>query len=213
MLAERKALVQCICYVTARFVPGGSVIRDKLFRPISDLLLGISETQRTTASHSLGFLQGLIVLYAYAQAVPTAIEGSQSPPKDLLYWRIKTSTEAHALQLFIHRSIEGLRAAVASQEPNISTSYCYKTYTYWLWLYAMSHQYVLLSDQCSTSNRDYSGSQATRTPPSIRADASIRAASNLLNKIGVNARIGRLLGEVELCLFWERVILTVNRSI
>lgn len=140
LLIERKALVQCVCYVTARFVPGGSAIRDKLFLLISDLLLGASETQKPTASHSLALLQGLIVLYAYAQAVPTAIEGAQSPSKALLYWRIKAFTEAHATQLFLHRSIEGLKTAVAAQEPHISTSYCYKMYTYWLWLYTMSHQ-------------------------------------------------------------------------
>lgn len=140
ILAEQKPLVQCVCYVTARFVPGGNAIRDKLFRTISDLLLGTSETENSTASHSLAVFQGLIVLYAYAQAVPAVIEGTQSPSKDLLYWRIKTSTEAYAIQLFIHRSIEGLRTAVAAQEPQISSSYCYKMYTYWIWLYTMSHQ-------------------------------------------------------------------------
>ena len=142
MLRERKALVQCVCYVTARFIPGGSAIRDRLFHPVSELLLGSSNTQRSTPTQSLALLQGLIVLYAYAQAVPTTIEESQTPSKDLLYWRIKTFTEAHANQLFLHRSVEGLRAAVASQEPQISSSYCYKTYTYWLWLYTMSHQYA-----------------------------------------------------------------------
>jgi hypothetical protein len=142
MLRQRKALVQCVCYVTARFVPGGSAIRDKLYRPVSELLLGTSDTLRSTPTQSLALLQALIVLYAYAQAVPTTIDDSQLPPKDLLYWRIRTFTEAHAIQLFLHRSIEGLRAAVASQERQISTSYCYKMYTYWLWLYTMSHQYV-----------------------------------------------------------------------
>jgi hypothetical protein len=139
MLAEQRALVQCVCYVTARFVPGGSAIRDKLFRPISDLLLGISETQTSTASQSLALLQGFIVLYAYAPAVPAATAGSQSHSKELLYWRIKTFTEAHAIQLFIHPAIEGLRAAVAAHDSLISSSYCYKMYTYWLWLYTMSH--------------------------------------------------------------------------
>jgi hypothetical protein len=142
MLRERKALVQCVCYVTARFVPGGSAIRDTLYRPVSELLLGTCDTNRSTPTQSLALLQALIVLYAYAQAVPTTVQGSQTPSKDLLYWRIKTFTEAHAIQLFLHRSVEGLRAAVASQEPQISSSYCYKMYTYWLWLYTMSHQYV-----------------------------------------------------------------------
>ena len=139
MLTEKRALVQCVSYVTARFVPGGSAIRDKLFKPISDLLLGLSETQASTASQSLALLQGLIVLYAYAPAVPAATEEPQSHSKELLYWRIKTFTEAHAIQLFIHRAIEGLRAAIAAQDSQISSSYCYKMYTYWLWLYTMSH--------------------------------------------------------------------------
>lgn len=205
MLTEQKPLVQCVCYVTARFVPGGSVITEKLFRPISDLLLGISEARRSTASESLALLKGLIVLYAYAQAVPSAIKGSQAPAKDLLYWRIKTFTEAHALQLFLHRSIEGLRASINAKEPQISKSYCYKMYTYWLWLYTMSHRYLFFAGPFPTDLTKPSGSLATRTPPSIRADVSIRAASKLLNEIGLNARVSRLLGEVELCLSWELV--------
>ena len=139
MLKERKALVQCVCYVTARFVPGGSSIRDQLYGTVSELLLGSSDTQRSTPTQSLALLQALIVLYAYAQAVATTIEGPEAPSKDLLYWRIKTFTEAHAIRLFLHRSIEGLRTAVAAREPQIQASYCYKMYTYWLWLYAMSH--------------------------------------------------------------------------
>lgn len=136
MLAEQKPLIQCVCYVTARFVPGGSIIRDKLFQTISDLLLGVSETQISTASDSLALFQGFIVLYAYAKAVPTT---PQTRSKDLPFWRVKMSTEAQAIQLFIHRSIEGLRTAVSAQESQISTSYCYKMFIYWLWLYTMSH--------------------------------------------------------------------------
>ena len=137
MLADQKPLIQCVCYVTARFVPGGNAIRNKLAKPVSNLLLGISGSQASTASDSLAILQGLIVLYAYAQAVP----GSEAPQLQSknIYWRIKTFTEAHAIQLFIHRAIEGLRAALAAKEPDISLSYCYKMYAYWLWLYTMSH--------------------------------------------------------------------------
>ena len=139
MFSGQKCLIECICYVTARFVPGGNIIRCKLFKPISDLLLGFSESQVSTPSHSLALFQGFIILYAYAQAVPPTNEGSNTPSNDLLYWRIKSFTETHGIQLFIHRAIEGVRAAIAAQESQISSSYCYKMYTYWLYMYTMSH--------------------------------------------------------------------------
>jgi hypothetical protein len=140
MLRERKPLVQCVCYVAARFVPGGSAIRDRLFREISEIILSSPDALNSTTLHPLALLQALSVLYAYAQAVPTSSEGAHAPLKDLMYWRIKTFTETYATQLCLHRSIERLRAAVASNEPQISTSVSYKMYTYWLWLYTMSHQ-------------------------------------------------------------------------
>lgn len=45
-----------------------------------------------------------------------------------------------------------------------------------------------------------------RTPPSIRSDNSIRSAPDLFAGINIEPRMRRLLGEVELCLLWEKVI-------
>lgn len=133
-MRERRAFAHCICYVTARFIPGGSAIREKLFPAVSELLLG---NPPNTLSDSLGFIQALIVLYAYAQTVPYHASGSSS--QKWMYLRIKTSAESHALQLKLHRSIEGLGAAMSSQDRRALPKHSvFKMYTYWLWLYTMS---------------------------------------------------------------------------
>lgn len=53
--------------------------------------------------------------------------------------------------------------------------------------------------------REKSTAIVTATPPTIPADASIRVAPNLLTRVGISPQINRLLGEVELCLVWEKV--------
>jgi hypothetical protein len=138
MIGEKRELVQCICYVTARFLPGGSAIRERLFRPVSDILNGTSDGLLSTPNQSLAKMQALIVLYTYSQALPSPVEDSMSPPKDLLYWRVKALTEAYAYRLFLYRAVQGVGAALDFNDRQVSTSYSYKMYTYWLWLYTMS---------------------------------------------------------------------------
>ncbi len=47
----------------------------------------------------------------------------------------------------------------------------------------------------------------TRMPPSIRSDYSIRSAPHLFAQVNAEPRVRRLLGEVELCLLWEKVFI------
>ena len=53
----------------------------------------------------------------------------------------------------------------------------------------------------------------TRTPPTIRADASIRAASKLLKEVGMSTWASHLVAEIELCLSWEQVLWPISRSL
>lgn len=46
------------------------------------------------------------------------------------------------------------------------------------------------------------------TPPSIRIDYSIRAASSIVDKIGKGLHFNNLFGIVELYMIWEKVELT-----
>lgn len=48
------------------------------------------------------------------------------------------------------------------------------------------------------------------TPPSIRIDASIRAAPAIIDELGVTPQISNLFGEVELTLIWEQVSVSVS---
>ena len=52
----------------------------------------------------------------------------------------------------------------------------------------------------------YSFSVVTGTPPTITEDATIRAAPALLSRIESNHRTLWILGQVELCLVWGKVL-------
>ena len=64
-----------------------------------------------------------------------------------------------------------------------------RKYLYWLWLYSVAHFQSLVSQK----------------PPSIREDATITQAAQLLQSMVVDNCVRRILARVELCLLWVRV--------
>jgi hypothetical protein len=137
LLSAKKQLAHCICYVTARYVPGGeptrarlaptvaAILRDKNFLPKSD------EEEWT-------MLQALSVLYAYRPSGNGISIGDST--FEISQWTIKGYIEAYALHLAVHRSISALKASIRSGDANITSSIGFKKYVYWLWLFNMSHQ-------------------------------------------------------------------------
>lgn len=103
---------------------------------------------------------------------------------------LKYAVEVLALRLALHRSIQDLRSdlRVKTTLPLESLS-SYRRYTAWLWLFNMAHYCSIVSG----------------TPPSIRIDYSIRAASSIVDKIGKGLHFNNLFGIVELYMIWEKV--------
>ncbi|KAH7314315.1 hypothetical protein BKA65DRAFT_516581 [Rhexocercosporidium sp. MPI-PUGE-AT-0058] len=185
IISKRKPLAYCICYVTARYVPGGETTRSKLL-PFVSAILQEKVFQPKSLEDEWTMLQALSVLYAYRTAVSTvsSVEGSL----EISQRSIKAYIETYAVNLSVHRSISGVKASLRAEDPEIMKTIAFKKYIFWLWLFNMSHHHSII----------------TGTPPSIREDSTIRAASEILGHFNVGPRILQVLAEVELCLLWGK---------
>ncbi|KAK0118377.1 hypothetical protein ONS95_012666 [Cadophora gregata] len=191
IISTKKPLAYCICYVTARYVPGGESARSKLLPVVSSILQErVFEPKNTEDEWTM--LQALSVLYAYRTAVWNG--SSSDGPLEISQRSIKTHVEMYALKLCVHRSISGVKASLRAEDPEIMNTIAFKKYIFWLWLFNMSHHHSII----------------TCTPPSIREDSTIRVAPELLGNFNVGPRIIQVLAEVELCLLWGKISANVN---
>ncbi|KIX99669.1 uncharacterized protein Z520_04304 [Fonsecaea multimorphosa CBS 102226] len=178
LLEKHPNLAYCICYVTSFFLAGGIPTANVLRGLVSDFVLEKCTNPIGSSAENIQDFRALLILYAYARPSPAGTATRHPIPTSVL----KALVEGHAINIGIHRSVEGVKKDLISGRKDISRTIEYKKYTYWLWLYTMAHH----------------------TPPSIRGDASIRIATSLLAGIDKSSRTSRILGEVELCLLWEK---------
>ncbi|KAL6835602.1 hypothetical protein J3E69DRAFT_372913 [Trichoderma sp. SZMC 28015] len=187
IIEQQPELIHAICYVTARYLPGGLSTVRLIYPKVLKFVQDKSAGAMWPGTADITSFRALVVLYAFSEIALPNIENPHSPymlPTQLL----KTVTEIYGTQLGLHRSIDGARAMLSLPHHQWLSSASYKRYTYWLWLFTMSHHSAII----------------TRTPPSIRSDNSIRSAPELFAGINIEPRMRRLLGEVELCLLWEK---------
>jgi hypothetical protein len=78
----------------------------------------------------------MMILYAYSKPSSAHSVIRHPIPASLL----KNLVEGHAINIGLHRSVEGVKAALKSTMTGISTTSSFKKYTYWLWLYTLAHQ-------------------------------------------------------------------------
>lgn len=137
IISKKKPLAYCVCYVTARYVPGGEAARAKLL-PVISAILQDKAFQPKSAEDEWTVLQALSVLYAYRTAVSTisSAEGSL----EISQRSIKAYIETYAVNLSVHRSISGVKAALRAEDPDVMKTVAFKKYIFWLWLFNMSHQ-------------------------------------------------------------------------
>ncbi|KAL2828548.1 hypothetical protein BJY01DRAFT_255347 [Aspergillus pseudoustus] len=184
-LIETSPMVAtCICYVTAKFLPGGRELRRALMPEIRDML-GMGESNGLL--EDLPYMKILLVLFAHSKFNSPSSQSSLAADDDILYWPLKAIIEMKALRLSMHGSLRDLKRTMSIDNswPVVSASTAYIKYLISLQLFVMAH---------------YS-SVITGTPPTIRIDSSIRAASTLGLK--TNRQVERLIGEVELCILWK----------
>ena len=138
LISRYPGLVYCICYVTARFVPGYEEVRQNLVPAVSNFLHAVFTRRKYDEDEELATMQALIILHVYARG-DTMETSSESP---INYWSLKATCEAFAMHINLHRSADDMRKR--SGEANVlrRSDTCTKKYLYWLWLYASSQQYA-----------------------------------------------------------------------
>ncbi|KFY80001.1 hypothetical protein V499_01081 [Pseudogymnoascus sp. VKM F-103] len=188
LIETELSLAYSICYVTARFLPGGKAIQEILLPRLLQFLTRIVTSSGSRASEISTF-KAVLILYVHANCSPSTSQlAQQNRTGQILYWPLKSLMEVCASRLSLHSSIQDLKMELrATTSDTIVDSPSFQRYMYWLQLFIMSHYASIISG----------------TPPSIRIDSTIRAAPALLQEIGPNSQM-RLFGEVELCLIWEK---------
>lgn len=153
LIQNELPFVYCICYITARYLPGGREIREMLLPEITRYPREIFAPRREGQVSDWIIFKGLIVLFSYADLTPPSQVAKSVAEQDITYWPLKYAVEVMALRHSLHRSIQDLRSDIETRSmsaPETITSY--KKYTMWLWLFNMAHYCSIVSG----------------TPPSIR---------------------------------------------
>ncbi|RDL39159.1 uncharacterized protein BP5553_03499 [Venustampulla echinocandica] len=189
LIATYPNLVSCISYVTARYIPGYEEVRDCLVPVVSAFLQTAYNTKAANAEEELATMQALIILYVFARSNVIERPSESIFSNNISFWSIKAACEMLAMQLRLHRSSDGIRRQLQLGNPLKRNDTCVRKYLYWLWLYTTAHHVSI----------------ATGTPPSINADASIRAAPTVLQSIQSNDDVLITLREAQLCLLWDKL--------
>lgn len=188
---ERRPLAYCAGFVASQFIPGCATVREQLLWHVQDFLRTTGAALEKDESIVWTQLQAYAILYAYRSAADVFnIPQVPESPQSLNHWALKSSIEAFALRLGLHRSRDDLNASIRLGQDlaDVSGSSIFQRYVYWLWLFTMSHHFSLM----------------TRTPPSIREDSTISMACDLLRDIPQPSRVTRILAEVDLCMLWHQ---------
>lgn len=139
IIEQQPELIHSICYVTARYLPGGLSTVRLIYPKVLKFVQDKSAGAMWPGTADITSFRALVVLYAFSEIALPNIESPHSPyilPTQLL----KTVTEIYGTQLGLHRSIDGARAMLSLPHDQWLSSASYKRYTYWLWLFTMSHQ-------------------------------------------------------------------------
>ncbi|KAH9212446.1 hypothetical protein DL95DRAFT_391597 [Leptodontidium sp. 2 PMI_412] len=184
-------LVYCICFVTARYLPGGQETRDRLLSEVIKVPRGVLSMQ-SGGPHAdeLSTLKCLFILFLYSNLTPPSRSSNPSASSEIQFWHLKPVIEMYGTRLGLHRSVQDLRAEIRTNPEGIIETRAYQKYIYWLFMFATSHFTSIV----------------TGTPPTIHVDSSIRVAPLLMKEITgqISSCNCSLLGRIELNLIWER---------
>jgi hypothetical protein len=128
-------LVYCICYVTARYLPGGKAIREKLLPEVTKIPASVFPTQPEPHMDEMSTLRALAVLICYSDMTPVSKSSENRRSEGMLYWYLKNVMEVLAIRHSLHRSIQDLRLDLRSGTKNITDTESFRRYNFWLWLF------------------------------------------------------------------------------
>ncbi|KIW02647.1 hypothetical protein, variant [Verruconis gallopava] len=189
MIRHRRPLAVCIAFVTARFVPGCRSLRIQLTPDVLNILKMAWDRINENEEEQRTLFQAFAILSTYAS--PSDAQTSESGAArygELSPLALRSVIETFALRISLHRSWDQVSCLRFKSPSDALASVPFRRYLLWLWLYTMSHH----------------GSLLMRTPPTIREDASIRSAPEILSSLKEEYLIKRILAEVELCLLWSQ---------
>lgn len=140
LIKNELPLVYCICYVTARYLPGGNEIRDKLLPEVVKVPKGVLEMQSGNAhADELSTLKSLFILYLYADVTPPSGSLNVSACSEVQFWYLKSVIEVYAIRLGLHRSVQDLRAELRSRPQTVTETRTYQKYICWLFMFSCAH--------------------------------------------------------------------------
>lgn len=191
IINHNRPLALSMAYVAAHFVPGCKAHRTRLLPAVVSLaaLRTSSVPDDNTDHQRWTTLQALAVLYTWAPS--QVLEDAENSRIELTRDMLRLSIESLAARYSMHKSaqeVAELSKHTSSEE--VRRTFAFRKYTYWLWLYTEAHFRSLVS----------------RTPPTMREDASIIHAADILENMLAedDAHIHNIVARVELCLLWER---------
>ncbi|CZT45622.1 uncharacterized protein RSE6_05947 [Rhynchosporium secalis] len=190
LIENNLKLVYCICFVTARYLPGGKEMRSRLLPEVAKIPRGVlSMEPGNHHDDELAALRCLGVLSLYAALTPPSRSSDPSANSEVQFRHLKSVIEMYGTRLGLHRSVQDLRAELRSGSHRVMESKAFQKYICWLAMFCASHHTSIISG----------------TPPTIHIDSSIRAVPKLMQEIGQMSECNRnLFGQIDLNLIWEK---------
>lgn len=184
VVKSKRLLAYSMAYVAARFVPGCRAVRITLAPTIRAMVRLQFDHSESSDEQRWTLLQALAVLYSWA--APQHPEAQEDAEIELKAEQLKGSIETLALRYSLHSSAEELARLLKHDPSNLRQTFAFRKYTYWLWFFSLGYFRSLIS----------------QTPPSIREDATIAMAPQLLDILIHDDYVRQILARVELCLLW-----------
>ena len=186
----KRPLAYTMAHTAARFVPGCKAIRTKLSPTIVFLAklqfdrIGIVDSND---ENRWTLLQALAILHNWAPRQHSDLGAYDSDfPTELWQEALRGPIETFAYRHSLQKSAEEVVDLLKRRAEDVQRTFAFRKYLYWLWLFSVAHFRSLVS----------------QTPPSIREDATITHAAQLLDGMTGDVRVRYILARVELCLLW-----------
>lgn len=187
---SKRPLAYSMAYTAARFVPGCKAIRTNL-RPtivcLAKLQFDRIGVVDSNDEDRWTLLQALAILHHWAPRQHSDLGAyDRDFPIELWQETLRGPVETFAFRHSLHKSAEESVDLLKRGVEDIQRTFAFRKYLYWLWLFSVAHFRSLVS----------------QTPPSIREDATITHAAQLLESMTGDVRVRYILARVELCLLW-----------
>ncbi|OAL46521.1 hypothetical protein IQ07DRAFT_153692 [Pyrenochaeta sp. DS3sAY3a] len=182
-LPENPLYALAAMHAISRYLPASRPLRSRLSKMLRTMLQNLAfQTPSHQSLASYETLLGLVVLYSCCEANGPN-EATQENDEQIDMLTVKALTEGYALKM----NIMGFNRATREQ-PHFCLC--------WLWLYTMSHQCAMVHGCART----------------IWVTPGLEDAKAYLEQSNSHPRILGLIGEVELCMLWERDCSKTSRN-